>query len=195
MVIHGKVESGTVKLGDKLTLAPHNHPCQVLTIMDSKNQEVEYARPGENIQVKMLHLEEEMITSGSVLCIRETPMPASQLFEAEMDVLDLLEYKPIISKGYTCMIHIHTYSDEITIKDIIWSQEKEQGTGNWVKKDKPKFTRSHSKILCRVSSTKPIPLEKAELMPSLGRFTLRDEGRTIAVGKVGKYIPLKAVSQ
>ena len=77
MVIHGKVESGTVKLGDKLTLAPHNHPCHVLTIMDSKNQEVEYARPGENIQVKMLHLEEEMITSGSVLCIRETPMPAS----------------------------------------------------------------------------------------------------------------------
>jgi hypothetical protein len=32
-------------------------------------------------------------------------------------------------------------------------------------------------------------------MASLGRFTLRDEGRTIAVGRVGKYIPLKAVSQ
>ena len=32
-------------------------------------------------------------------------------------------------------------------------------------------------------------------MASLGRFTLRDEGKTIAVGKVGKYIPLKQDSQ
>ena len=32
-------------------------------------------------------------------------------------------------------------------------------------------------------------------MPSLGRFTLRDEGKTIAVGRVGKYIPLKTASQ
>lgn len=30
MVIHGKIESGTVKLGDKLTLAPHNKAAQVL---------------------------------------------------------------------------------------------------------------------------------------------------------------------
>lgn len=77
MVIHGKVESGTVRIGDKLTLAPHNHACQVLNVLDSKNQQVEYARPGENVQVKMLHLEEEMITPGSVLCIREAPMPAT----------------------------------------------------------------------------------------------------------------------
>ena len=121
MVIHGKIESGTVKLGDKLTLAPHNRAAQVLEIKDSKSKPVEYARPGENVQVKCLHLEEEDISPGSVLCIREAPMPASVLFEAEIDVLELLEYKPIISKGYTCMIHIHTHSDEVTIKDIIWA--------------------------------------------------------------------------
>lgn len=143
----------------------------------------------------MLHLDEEMITPGSVLCIREAPMPATLLFEAELDVLELLDYKPIISKGYTCMIHIHTYSDEITIKDIIWATEKDLATGNLVKKEKPKYTKSHTKILCRISSTKPIPLEKCALMASLGRFTLRDEGKTIAVGKVGKYIPLKQDSQ
>merc|ERR1712012_1530524 len=97
--------------------------------------------------------------------------------------------------GYTCMIHIHTYSDEITIKDIIWATEKDLATGNLVKKEKPKYTKSHTKILCRISSTKPIPLEKCVLMASLGRFTLRDEGKTIAVGKVGKYIPLKQDSQ
>lgn len=59
MIIHGKVESGTVKLGDKLSLSPNNLPCQVLQITDSKNQLVEYARPGENVQVKLNHLSDD----------------------------------------------------------------------------------------------------------------------------------------
>ena len=50
-------------------------------------------------------------------------MPVTDIFEAEVDILDLLEYKPIISKGYTCIMHIHTYNDEVTIKDIVKSIE------------------------------------------------------------------------
>jgi len=30
-------------------------------------------------------------------------------------------------------------------------------------------------------------LEKADVLPSLGRFALRDEGRTIAFGEVTKF--------
>ena len=139
-----------------------------------------------------------MITGGNVLSIREAPMPSAIIFEAELELLELLEYKPILSKGYTCMIHIHTYSDEVVIKDLMWTIEKDVNTGEEVKKDKPKFTRSFAKVLCRISSnnsSKPIPLEKAAEMPSLGRFTLRDEGKTIAVGKVIKYKPYKEVGK
>lgn len=89
------------------------------------------------------------------------------------------------------MIHIHTFSDEVTIKDLLWAIEKDPSTQEPVKKEKPKFTRSFAKILCRIACNKPIPLEKAADMPSLGRFTLRDEGRTIAVGRVLKYKPFR----
>ena len=37
-------------------------------------------------------------------------------------------------------------------------------------------------------------MEKFEVLPQMGRFTLRDEGRTIAVGKITKYKPHKIVS-
>lgn len=37
VVIHGKVEQGTVSLGDKLAVAPNGTPTQVLSILDSKN--------------------------------------------------------------------------------------------------------------------------------------------------------------
>ena len=68
-------------------------------------------------------------------------MPSSQLFEAELDLLELLEYKPILSKGYTCMMHIHTFADEVSIKDLVWSVEKDNNTKELVKKERPKFDR------------------------------------------------------
>jgi peptide chain release factor subunit 3 len=68
-------------------------------------------------------------------------MPVTDVFEAEVDILDLLEYKPIISKGYNCIMHIHTYNDEITIKGLVKSFEKDEH-GETKEKIKPQFARS-----------------------------------------------------
>lgn len=114
-------------------------------------------------------------------------MPVAQILEAEVDLLELL--KPIFSKGSQCMMHIHTYADEITIKDIKWAKERDTSTGEEVKKDMPKFTRSFAKCLVRITTKTPIPVEKIGDCASLGRFTLRDEGKTIAIGRVMRYIP------
>ena len=65
-----------------------------------------------------------MINKGDVLCKMDEPLPVTDLFEAEVDVLELLNYKPILSKGYQCILHIHTVADEATIKDILVSYEK-----------------------------------------------------------------------
>ena len=46
-------------------------------------------------------------------------------------------------------------------------------------------------MLCRVQTRIPIPIEKYENLDALGRFTVRDEGKTIAVGMILKYKPLK----
>lgn len=58
-VVFGKVEQGTVRLGDKLCLQPSSMPCQVLGITNDKQQSVEYGRPGDNVQLKVSYLEEE----------------------------------------------------------------------------------------------------------------------------------------
>lgn len=39
-------------------------------------------------------------------------------------------------------------------------------------------------IIAKVETTAPICLETYKEYPQLGRFTLRDEGKTIAMGKV-----------
>jgi translation elongation factor EF-1alpha len=49
LIVHGKVENGTIKLGDKLAIMPSGNPAQVMGILDGKNQAVKYAAPGENV--------------------------------------------------------------------------------------------------------------------------------------------------
>ena len=115
-------------------------------------------------------------------------MPVTEIFEAEMDVLELLDYKPIMSKGYTCIMHIHTFNDEVTIKDIIQTEDvNDKGEKNL--KLKPKFAKSNQKIIVRIAPKTPLSLEKFETIQQMGRFTLRDEGKTICVGKILKYKP------
>ncbi len=51
-------------------------------------------------------------------------------------MLELLPYKPILSKGYQCIIHIHTVAEEATVKEILVAYEKtEKGEIN--EKQKP----------------------------------------------------------
>lgn len=51
-------------------------------------------------------------------------------------------------------------------------------------KVKAKFVKSGAVCIARVAVEKPICVELFDQVPQLGRFTLRDEGKTIAIGKV-----------
>lgn len=135
-----------------------------------------------------------MIQKGDVLCNRENTCPVTMLFEAEIETLELLETKMIICKGYSCVMHCHTFADDIVIKDLLNAEEKNLSTGKIDTKDAPKFIKSFTKAKVRITTKVPLAAEKFDVLPQLGRFTLRDEGRTIAVGKILKYKPHKVES-
>lgn len=190
VIAHGKIESGTIRIGDKIMISPSGYPAQVGQILDHKNESVLFARPGENVQIKLIHIDDEnMINKGDVIIGRDAPMPVTMLFEAEIELFELLDYKPIVSKGYTCIMHCHTFADECVIKDIISAQEKNNTSGQLETKDAPKFVKSFTTCKVRITTRNPIAIEKFETIPQLGRFTLRDEGKTIAAGKILKYKP------
>jgi peptide chain release factor subunit 3 len=189
VMLFGKVESGTVHMGSKITLMPNNIPCQVGNVYDGDSEAVKYAKPGENVMLRLLQLEDEdLVNKGDVICDRDNVVPVSMMFEAEINVMELLDYKPILTKGYQCIMHLHTFADEAVIGNITASYETND-RGETSEKKNPKFAKSHSRIICRVSVRIPVGLEKYDVHAQLGRFTLRDEGKTIAVGKVLKYKP------
>lgn len=126
------------------------------------------------------------------MCLREDPVPLTELLEAEIEVLELLPYKPVFSRGYNAMMHMHTFADMCTIKDIVESKEKDVKTGEMMTKSMPKFVRSYANARVRISFDRKVPVEKFDELAALGRFTLRDEGKTIALGRVIKYKPAQS---
>ena len=59
----------------------------------------------------------------------------------------------------------------------------DKATGRKSKKP-PQFAKRGQKIVALIETVQPICVERFADYPQLGRFTLRDEGKTIAIGKV-----------
>ena len=61
------------------------------------------------------------------------------------------------------------------------------------KEDKlPRFAKTGAQITCVLSVPQSVVVAPFDESPQLGRLTLRDEGKTIAIGKVLKLILPKA---
>ena len=57
-------------------------------------------------------------------------------------------------------------------------------------KGRPRFMRQGDSVVCRLECPAPVCVEEFKKNPTMGRFSLRDEGKTIAVGKILKLVSL-----
>ena len=103
------------------------------------------------------------------------------MFSVQLFLVDLLEHRPIFSTGYEAILHVHTLEVEVVVTDLICVID-----GATSKKTKRAFARTGQQCVAKVRITADLNscLEKFDDYPALGRVTLRDEGKTIAIGKV-----------
>ncbi|XP_014248702.1 eukaryotic peptide chain release factor GTP-binding subunit ERF3A isoform X2 [Cimex lectularius] len=180
-VVMGKVESGEMKKGQSLILMPNRTPV-VVDQLFSDDEEVTSVGPGENIKVKLKGIEEEDVSPGFVLCDPNAPAKTGKVFDAQVVIL---EHKSIICAGYSAVMHIHCVAEEVTVKALICLIDKKTGEKT---KTRPRFVKQDQVAIMRIECAGVICLEQFKLFPQMGRFTLRDEGKTIAIGKVLKII-------
>ena len=129
--------------------------------------------------IKIRCSEELELKKGYLLCDPQDKCHVAFEFLAEMLVVELLEHKPLITAGYDCVIHIHT-----AVTDCSIAQVEGVIDPNTRKKVKTPFGKVGSRMIVRIRCHEEICVETFKDMPQMGRFTLRDEGRTIALGKV-----------
>lgn len=123
-------------------------------------------------------------SSRFVLCDMEKPVSAVHEFEAQLMLMEL-DHRSVFTAGYDCMMHIHTAEEEVTVKKLLTELDKKTGE---LKTKLPRFVKSGAVCTVRLQVPRSLCVEAYADFPQLGRFTLRDEGRTIAIGKVLKVI-------
>ena len=183
--IMGKIESGTIKYGDVYTLMPSGAKITVDWLFNSEEKGVPYALPGENIRIRCKGIDSENeVNRGNILCSNDNLCLTFNVFEAEIQVLELPD-NLIIAEGFSCMLHYHTFIEECTITPKSEINRKTKA------ETKVKFVRSQARLKAFVKTKNVLCGEKYETFNNLGRFSMRYEGSTIAIGKILKVKPYK----
>ncbi|GBG87452.1 hypothetical protein CBR_g45510 [Chara braunii] len=179
-VVMGKIESGNIRRGQTLMVMPNKAVVKVLTIIRN-NDEIERARPGENLRVRLSNIEEEDISPGFILSSIKRPISVVNEFDAQLQILDLLDHKAIFTAGYKAVLHIHAVVEECEILKLLVQIDPK--TKKRMKRP-VLFVKTGAIVECRIQVAQVICVELFKDFPQLGRFTLRDEGKTVAIGKV-----------
>ncbi|KAJ3303085.1 translation termination factor GTPase eRF3 [Blyttiomyces sp. JEL0837] len=189
-IVMGKIESGRLRKGQSVMIMPNKKVAEVAAIF-MEDSEKNVAQSGDNVRIRLKNAEEEDIDMyvsikdvlvGYVMCTPKKPVHAVVAFEAR---LAIVEYKNIMCAGYTAVCHAHTAVEEITIAKLLHKIDKKTGKRSV---NPPMFVKQGDACIARLECAQPLCLETYDEYPQLGRFTLRDEGKTIAIGKVTKVI-------
>ena len=180
----GKVESGTIRPGMKVIVMPTNNTYKVDEVWANEDP-VSGARPGENVLVKLNGARTEDIRKGFVIC-SSPPCRAVDKLICQIAIADMPENQKIMTSGFQCMFHAHTSEEECTISKIF---ETTNAKGIVVKN--ARFAGVGMRAIVMLELAQTVSLEEYDVMAFLGRFTLRTEGKTVAIGKITKLPPKK----
>eukprot|EP00339_Tiarina_fusa_P025981 CAMPEP_0117033558 /NCGR_PEP_ID=MMETSP0472-20121206/23963_1 /TAXON_ID=693140 ORGANISM="Tiarina fusus, Strain LIS" /NCGR_SAMPLE_ID=MMETSP0472 /ASSEMBLY_ACC=CAM_ASM_000603 /LENGTH=588 /DNA_ID=CAMNT_0004742497 /DNA_START=164 /DNA_END=1930 /DNA_ORIENTATION=+ len=180
----GKVESGIIRPGMKVTLMPTRTQFKVDAVWANEDP-VSGARPGENVLIKLNNAGTEDVRKGYVICT-EPHCRAVEKIICQIAVVDMPENTRILTAGFQAIFHAHCCEEECTISKIF---ETTNNKGVVVKG--ARFASEGMRCICMIDVDRSVPVDTFDSMPFLGRFTLRTEGKTIAIGKITKLPPKK----
>jgi len=173
----GRVETGVLKVGDKVIFMPAGVVGEVRSI-ETHHMRIEKAEPGDNIGFNVRGVEKKDIKRGDVAGHPENPPSVVDEFTARIFVI---WHPTAIAVGYTPVIHVHTASVASRITEI--AAKLDPRTGKEVEKN-PQFIKQGDNAIVKFKPIKPLVIEKYSDFPQLGRFAMRDMGKTIGIGIV-----------
>ncbi|EHN03094.1 Sup35p [Saccharomyces cerevisiae x Saccharomyces kudriavzevii VIN7] len=179
-IVEGKIESGHIKKGQSTLLMPNKTSVEIQNIYNETENEVDMAMCGEQVKLRIKGVEEEDISPGFVLTSPKNPIKSVTKFVAQIAIVEL---KSIIAAGFSCVMHVHTAIEEVHIVKLLHKLEK---GSNRKSKKPPAFAKKGMKVIAVLETEAPVCVEAYQDYPQLGRFTLRDQGTTIAIGKIVK---------
>ncbi|MFP4000929.1 MAG: translation elongation factor EF-1 subunit alpha [Candidatus Natronoplasma sp.] len=173
----GRVETGVMKPGDKVTFMPANATGEVKSI-EEHHEEIPKAEPGDNVGFNVRGVGKDDIRRGDVCGPADEPPTVAETFTARIIVLD---HPSVVTEGYTPVFHAHTSQVACTFIEL---QKKLDAKTGEVKEENPDFLKNGEAAVVKVKPTRNLSIERVEEFSELGRFAIRDMGQTVAAGQV-----------
>ncbi|MFC7212915.1 translation elongation factor EF-1 subunit alpha [Saliphagus sp. GCM10025334] len=173
----GRLETGTMNVGDNVSFQPSDVGGEVKTI-EMHHEEVPQAGPGDNVGFNVRGIGKDDIRRGDVCGPADDPPTVAETFQAQIIVM---QHPSVITAGYTPVFHAHTSQVACTIESIDKKMDPSSGE---VSEENPDFIQSGDAAVVTIRPQKPLSIEPASEIPELGSFAIRDMGQTIAAGKV-----------
>lgn len=180
----GRVETGIVKVGDKVVFMPSGAQGEVKTIEMFHKQQPE-AKPGDNIGFNVRGVGKKDIKRGDVCGHSNNPPTVVKEFTAQIVVL---QHPTVMTAGYTPVFHCGTASIACKVEEIIAKIDPKTGQPT---QEHPDFLKTGDAARVRIIPTKPMVVEKQADIPQLSRFAIRDMGQTVAAGIVLEVVKAK----
>lgn len=180
----GKVESGIARIGMKVMIMPTRNVYRVDGVWANEDP-VAAARPGENVLVKLNGAGTEDVRRGYVIC-SQPPCRAVDKIICQIGLLDMPENTRIMTAGFQAIFHAHCCEEECTVVKIFETINAKGQVNKGAR-----FAAVGNKVICKIELARSVCVETFDSMPFLGRFTLRTEGKTVAIGKITKLPPKK----
>ena len=175
----GRVETGVMKINDKVIVVPGREGKGVtgeVKTIEMHHEQLQKAEPGDNIGFNVRGIGKKDIARGDVLGHVDNPPTIASEFTAQLVVLN---HPTVITVGYTPVFHVHTAQVACQVMKI--DKKLDPATGE-TKEENPDFIKNGDAAIVTLKPVQPMVIEKQKDIPQMARFAIRDSGATVAAG-------------
>ncbi|MDD1706231.1 MAG: translation elongation factor EF-1 subunit alpha, partial [Methanoregulaceae archaeon] len=151
----GRVETGVMKKGMKVSFMPANKEGEIKSI-EMHHEEIPQAVPGDNVGFNVRGLAKGDIRRGDVCGPVDAPPTVADEFTAQIVVL---QHPSAITIGYTPVFHCHTTQTACTFVEL--KKKLDPRTGQ-TKEENPTFIKAGDAAIVQVKPTKPMVIENVK---------------------------------
>jgi elongation factor 1-alpha len=173
----GKIETGVMKVGQKIIILPGRSgkgvPGEVRTV-EMHHEQLPSAEAGDNVGVNIRGIGKKDVARGDVICDAAKPATIAEEFVAQIAVIS---HPTVIAKGYTPVFHVHTAQVPVSFIELI---EKTGPDGVTTKN--PDFLKNGDVAKVRLKPIGNLVIETQAANPHMARFAVRDAGATVGAG-------------
>jgi len=181
MTVSGKVEAGTLSVGQNVVIAPVKATCAVKSITRNGGNLVQVAFNGDNVEVGLTSSAFELestLMAGQILCDVDRPIPCTNRFLGRIITFDL---DIPITNGAQVQLHMQHMDVSAIVSKLVCTMNRQLE----VIKKKPRVLTKNSCAIVEITITDhPICIELYNEFKSFGRFMLRMGNKTAAAGVV-----------